>query len=73
MERLNERVKQIGRVPKLHKEFVSEMKRFLPASIVAETVNELDFWTYLTELIQIEYTRCELYWQNIDFSGMDMV
>ena len=33
---------------------MSEMKRFLPAAIVAETVYKSDYWIYLTELLQSE-------------------
>jgi predicted nucleotidyltransferase component of viral defense system len=54
IETLSERVEQICTSPTLHEEFVSEMNRFLPPDIIAETVNKSDFWIYLTELIRTE-------------------
>ena len=53
-EMLSERVGQLCDIPIFHEEFVSEMNRFLPPGIIAETVNKSDFWTYLTELIRTE-------------------
>ena len=54
MELLNDRVDQVCNDPELHEEFMSEMKRFLPAAIVAETVYKSDYWIYLTELLRSE-------------------
>lgn len=53
-ELLDERVEQISSIPAFQEEFVSEISRFLPPDIVAETVNKMDFWVYLTELIRSE-------------------
>jgi predicted nucleotidyltransferase component of viral defense system len=37
-----------------HLAFVQEMKRFLPANIVAETIEHPSFWPYLTNLVSTE-------------------
>jgi predicted nucleotidyltransferase component of viral defense system len=43
--------------PQLFDEFRQEMRRFLPAALVAETVEQPAFWRYLTTLIAEECQR----------------
>lgn len=45
--------------PKVRAEFQREMRRFLPAGVVAETVDSTDFWSYLTSLIARECQRAD--------------
>lgn len=54
LERLEERVEKISTKAKYHKEFVSEMKRFLPPDIITAAVNTPEYWSYITELISTE-------------------
>ena len=51
---LNERKSQLQRNPVLHQNFIREMKRFLPVHIVVETIENEDFWGYLTSLVCAE-------------------
>ena len=48
---LEERRLSLAAVPEVAIEFRKEMRRFLPADLVAQTVDQADFWTYLTGLI----------------------
>lgn len=68
MEILNGRVEQICNHSILHEEFVSEMKRFLPPTIVANTLSKSDFWIYLIELIRSE---CDAVQYSIKHSSTD--
>ena len=43
--------------PSLYDDFRQEMRRFLPAALVAETVEQSAFWSYLTSLIGEECQR----------------
>lgn len=43
--------------PDLHDAFRQEMRRFLPASLVAETVEQPAFWRYLTSLLAEQCQR----------------
>lgn len=40
--------------PIVHQDFVNEMKRFLPAKIVNETVLNADFWRFLCSIVREE-------------------
>ncbi len=51
---LSERTEILLADPQQHKNFVDEMKRFLPSEIVRDTVTKNDFWKYLGGLIQEE-------------------
>ena len=51
---LGARLKPLSGDQSAHAEFVGEMRRFLPASIVENTVEKSDFWQYLTRLIREE-------------------
>ncbi|MHB8709206.1 MAG: nucleotidyl transferase AbiEii/AbiGii toxin family protein, partial [Desulfuromonadales bacterium] len=43
--------------PTLHGDFRKEMRRFLPAALVAETVDKADFWQYLVTVVVEECRR----------------
>jgi predicted nucleotidyltransferase component of viral defense system len=51
---LAERHAQLRENPAVRDDFMAEMKRFLPARIVADTVEKPDFWPYLADLIGAE-------------------
>jgi len=51
---LSARLKPLPGDKSAHADFVGEMRRFLPASIVEDTVAKPDFWQYLTRLIREE-------------------
>jgi len=48
---LSARLKPLPGDKAAHADFVGEMRRFLPASIVEDTVEKSDFWQYLTRLV----------------------
>jgi len=54
---LSARLKPLPGDQAAHADFVGEMRRFLPASIVADTVAKPDFWQYLTSLLREECNR----------------
>ena len=54
---LRARTDQLKADPAMRVEFVKEMQRFLPTRIVSETVEKVDYWTYLTNLVQGETAR----------------
>jgi hypothetical protein len=54
---LAERQQALRGSPKTHADFQQEMRRFLPAALVAETIDNPDFWTYLTSLVADECQR----------------
>lgn len=45
---------ELAKDPSLRKEFVAEMRRFLPAAITAQTVEQESYWRYLTQVISEE-------------------
>ncbi|MCP5537592.1 MAG: nucleotidyl transferase AbiEii/AbiGii toxin family protein [Akkermansiaceae bacterium] len=49
--RLEDRTKALKRDAEMQKDFVVEMRRFLPVSTVIETVERSDYWEYLTNVI----------------------
>jgi predicted nucleotidyltransferase component of viral defense system len=51
---LSERVNVLLEDPMVHRNFVDEMKRFLPPGVVADTVEKDEFWIYLRTLVQEE-------------------
>ena len=53
---LGERQELLRKDPAVHKDFIYEMKRFLPLTTVQNTVEKTDFWEYLVTVIQ---TECE--------------
>lgn len=50
--------------PAVHKNFIHEMRRFLPLPIVQNTVERADFWEYLVTVIQTECDRIMQYLTN---------
>ncbi|MBN1182286.1 MAG: nucleotidyl transferase AbiEii/AbiGii toxin family protein [Bacteroidales bacterium] len=61
---MNSRVDSLRPDSPAHKDFVKEMARFLPQSIVKETVESSDFWKYLSGRIQEEWGNLQM-----DLSG----
>ena len=51
---LGERAEQLRSIPVLQEDFVTELERFLPPRVVAETISKPDFWSYLKELVRAE-------------------
>lgn len=51
LQMLEERRLSMHAVPDVAAGFRNEMRRFLPAELVTQTVDQADFWTYLTGLI----------------------
>lgn len=62
LDLLNERKSKLQRDAVLRHDFIQEMRRFLPAHIVAETIENEAFWSYLTGIICAE---CEQVVQSI--------
>jgi predicted nucleotidyltransferase component of viral defense system len=54
---LAERQQSLQSAPSTRTDFQQEMRRFLPAALVAETVDSPDFWNYLTSAIAEECQR----------------
>jgi predicted nucleotidyltransferase component of viral defense system len=57
VELLAERQQALRSTPKTCADFQQEMRRFLPAALVAETVDGPDFWSYLTTVVADECQR----------------
>lgn len=55
--RLRERVALLKDDPGMRADFVKEMERFLPSSLVGETVGKEEFWEYLTDTVKAESNR----------------
>lgn len=58
---LNERSQALQNEPKFYEDFRQEMRRFLPAVLVSETVEQAAFWRYLTTLIAEECRRANAF------------
>jgi predicted nucleotidyltransferase component of viral defense system len=54
LEVLDKRRQQLATRPELHEIFIKEMRRFLPPQVVSRTVENKEFWTYLTDMISSE-------------------
>jgi predicted nucleotidyltransferase component of viral defense system len=48
---LRERVEELGKTGVLRKDFIKEMRRFLPVATAAQTVEKELYWRYLTQVI----------------------
>ena len=48
---LQSRVGELGASEALRKDFINEMRRFLPAAVTAQTVEQETYWRYLTQVI----------------------
>lgn len=53
---LAERQKSLSEDPSVRANFLHEMRRFLPGSVITETVEHLEFWNYLSSVLA-EYCR----------------
>lgn len=56
-ERLEQRLILLRSDPSCQKDFLSEMRRFLPSAVVAETLTQEAFWTFLLEVVAGECER----------------
>lgn len=57
MELIKARNWQLHDDPAMRKGFIYEMRRFLPPQVVSRTVENEEFWVYLTDLLGTECTR----------------
>jgi predicted nucleotidyltransferase component of viral defense system len=57
LELLRSRVQGLKSQPEMRTDFVKEMRRFLPAAMVRETVENETYWTYLVQVIDEQATR----------------
>lgn len=62
LDLLNERKSKLQKDAVLRTDFIQEMRRFLPARIVAETIENEEFWSYLTSVVCAE---CEQVAQSL--------
>lgn len=62
LESVEERKRQLHEDPAIRKEFIHEMRRFLPPQIISETIEKEDFWLYLTDMV---YRECALVVQAV--------
>lgn len=53
---LSERLRELLTVPEVQRNFLAEMKRFLPPNIIDTTISHDGFWPYLTGIIKAEVT-----------------
>jgi predicted nucleotidyltransferase component of viral defense system len=51
---LEARISALSATPAVRRDFVQEMRRFLPAAIARETVEQESYWDYLTDLVRSE-------------------
>jgi len=54
---LRERVNGLKTLPEMRDDFIGEMRRFLPAATVRETIENEAYWMYLTQAIEEQSTR----------------
>jgi len=54
---LRQRLDELKTNPQMRDDFVQEMRRFLPAATVRETVGKKDYWTFLTQLVDEQSAR----------------
>lgn len=56
-EQLQQRSASLSATPETRTDFIREMQRFLPTGTAMDTVNQIAFWEYLTNLIREECAR----------------
>lgn len=56
-KRIEQRLAKLRSDPSCQKEFLAEMRRFLPPAVVAETLTQEGFWTVLVDVITGECGR----------------
>ncbi len=54
---LKARLSGLGTEPSIRRDFVKEMRRFLPAATVRETVEQQSYWEYLADMVHAEGAR----------------
>jgi hypothetical protein len=52
VSRLRERVANLKEQPKMRSDFIQEIRRFLPAAVVRETLENTAYWPYLINLLE---------------------
>ncbi len=57
LDLLEERQQQLSDEPVVRRDFIHEMKRFLPSEVVSRTIENNEFWRYLADLLQTESVR----------------
>lgn len=57
VELLRIRVQDLKNLPEMRDDFVREMRRFLPAAMVRETVERENYWAYLIQVIDEQAAR----------------
>jgi hypothetical protein len=48
---LKERLRALAAQPEMHMDFMKEMRRFLPAATVRDTIEREPYWSYLTQVV----------------------
>ena len=54
---LRGRIQGLKSQPEMRDDFLKEMRRFLPAASVRDTVDKQAYWQYLTQVIDEQATR----------------
>jgi len=54
---LQGRVEELKSSEALRKDFINEMRRFLPSAVIAQTVDQEPYWRYLTQVIGEEVKK----------------
>lgn len=54
---LEQRVKALGTQPELRTDFVKEMRRFLPAATVRDTIEKETYWECLVQIVGEQATK----------------
>ena len=49
---LRERIAALQTRPEMRKDFINEMRRFLPAATVRETVEQESYWNFLSGVVE---------------------
>jgi len=57
VELLDKRVRSLKENPVIQKDFIHEMRRFLPPQVISRTVEKEEFWIYLADLVHRESAR----------------
>jgi len=57
VELLRSRVQDLNTQPETRDDFVREIRRFLPAAVVRDTLEKETYWTYLIQVIDEQATR----------------
>jgi predicted nucleotidyltransferase component of viral defense system len=54
---LDNRLRSLKENPVIQKDFIHEMRRFLPPQVISRTVEKEEFWVYLVDIVQRESAR----------------